>query len=203
MNPLRLLKQFGLVLMSLAVGCGALRLPYDAVGSKIVANARAQLGWKTVYDPSYVKLGYPMGDVPKDRGVCTDVVIRALRAVGKDLQKLVYEDKVANPTLYPVYAGRAGADRNIDHRRCQNLVVFFRRFGTTLTTKTDSRSITQWKPGDIVFWKLDNGRDHVGIVTDKTESNWITFVIHNLSATLEEPVLNTWKIVGHYRFPKR
>ena len=203
MNPLRLWKQFGLVLLALGAGCAASRLTADPVGSKIVANARVQLCWNTVYDPSYVKLGYPGGDVPKDRGVCTDVVIRALRAVGKDLQKLVYEDKSKNLSLYPVYSGQVGADRNIDHRRCPNLVVFFKRFGATLTTKTDSHSIKQWKPGDIVFWKLDNGRDHVGIVTDKVDRNGVPHAIHNLSTTLEEPVLTSWKIVGHFRFPKR
>ena len=202
MNPLRLWKQFGLVLLALGSGCAAARLSADPIGSKIVANARVQLGWNTVYDPSYVKLGYPGGDVPKDRGVCTDVVIRSLRAVGKDLQKLVYEDKSKNVSTYPVYPGKT-IDRNIDHRRCPNLVVFFKRFGSTLTTKTDSKSQKQWKPGDIVFWKLDNGRDHVGIVTDKVDRNGVPFAIHNLSTTLEEPVLTSWKIVGHYRYPKR
>jgi uncharacterized protein YijF (DUF1287 family) len=202
MNPLRLWKQFGLVLLALGSGCAAARLSADLIGSKIVANARVQLGWNTVYDPSYVKLGYPGGDVPKDRGVCTDVVSRSLRAVGKDLQKLVYEDKSKNVSTYPVYPGKT-IDRNIDHRRCPNLLVFFKRFGSTLTTKTDSRSIKQWKPGDIVFWKLDNGRDHVGIVTDKVDGNGVPFAIHNLSTTLEEPVLNSWKIVGHFRYPKR
>lgn len=203
MNPLRHWKQIGLVLVGLGIGCGAGRLPADLIGSKIVANARVQLGWNTVYDPAYVKLGYPGGDVPKDRGVCTDVVIRALRAVGKDLQKLVHEDKSKNLALYPVYAGQKGADRNIDHRRCPNLVVFFRRFGSALTTKVDARSLKQWKPGDIVFWKLDNGRDHVGVVTDKVDGRGIPYAIHNLSTTLEEPVLTSWKIVGHYRYPKR
>src|SRR5688572_6967710 len=94
MNPLRHWKQIGLALLGLGAGCGAGRLPADLIGSKIVANARVQLGWNTVYDPAYVKLGYPGGDLPKEKGVCTDVVIRALRAVGKDLQKLVHEDKV-------------------------------------------------------------------------------------------------------------
>lgn len=203
MNPLRHSKQFGLVLLGMAVGCTAQRLPSDPIGSKIVANARVQLGWNTVYDPRYVKLGYPGGDVPKDRGVCTDVVIRALRAVGFDLQKLVHEDKSKNLSLYPAYPSTRGADRNIDHRRCPNLVVFLRRFGTPLTTKTDSRVLKQWKPGDIVFWKLDNGRDHVGIVTDKVDGDGVPYAIHNLSTTLEEPVLTSWKMVGHFRYPKR
>ena len=203
MNPLRLWKQLGLVAMSLAIGYAAGRLPVDLIGSKIVANARVQLSWNTVYDPAYVRLGYPGGDVPKTRGVCTDVVIRAMRAVGKDLQKLVHEDKSKHLSLYPVYPGQTGADRNIDHRRCPNLVVFFKRFGTALTNKVTAQTLKHWKPGDIVFWKLDNGRDHVGIVTDKADGNGVSFAIHNLSTTLEEPVLTSWKIVGHYRYPKR
>lgn len=169
--------------------------------AKIVAHAREQTTWGTVYDPSYVKLRYPGGDVPKDRGVCTDVVIRALRAVGKDLQKLVYEDKKARPAAYKVYAGQKGPDRSIDHRRCPNLVSFFKKHGKTLSTKTDAAHRIEWKPGDIVFWKLDNGRDHVGVVTDRLGFNDLPQVIHNLSTTTEEPVLTTWKIVGHFRYP--
>lgn len=203
MNPLRLWKQLVLLAGSLALGCGAARPPVDPIGSKIVANARVQLGWNTVYDPSYVKLGYPGGDVPKDRGVCTDVVIRALRSVGKDLQKLVHEDKSKNRSTYPAYPGQAGADRNIDHRRCPNLVVFFKRFGTALTNKVNAQTLKHWKPGDIVFWKLNNGRDHIGIVTDKLTGSGVPYAIHNLSTTLEEPVLSSWKIVGHFRYPRR
>jgi uncharacterized protein len=173
----------------------------DSAGLRIVDAARAQLAWGTVYDPSYVRLEYPGGDVPKDRGVCTDVVIRSLRAVGKDLQKLVHEDKKRRPGAYPRYPGQSGADPNIDHRRCPNLQVFLRKNGKTLTRLVERGSLGEWAPGDIVFWKLDNGRDHVGIVTDKREPDGTPFAIHNLSTTLEEPVLRKWKIVGHYRYP--
>lgn len=173
-----------------------------SVGDRIVRSARQQIEWKTVYDPSYVKLAFPGGDVPKDRGVCTDVVVRALRAVGKDLQVLVHQDRKARPGSYRPYRGQKGADPNIDHRRCPNLAVFFKKHGRTLTLKMGAKDLSQWKPGDVVFWKLDNGRDHVGIVTDRRDDRGVPFVIHNLSTTLEEPVLNAWKIVGHFRYPE-
>lgn len=165
-----------------------------SAGSKIVAHARQQLTWGTVYDPSYVRISYPNGDVPRSQGVCTDVVVRAFRAAGIDLQKLVYEHRRTSnqPT-----------DRNIDHRRCPNLVDFFRAYGLTLTTKVGRETLTSWKPGDVVFWKLDNGRDHVGIVTDRRDAFEVPHVIHNLSTPLEEPLLTRWKIVGHYRYPKK
>lgn len=171
--------------------------------AKIVAHAREQTTWGTAYDPAYVKLSYPGGDVPSDRGVCTDVVIRALRAVGMDLQKLVHEDKRARPTAYRTYPGQTGLDRNIDHRRCPNLIAFFRKHGTTLSSRTNGAHRASWQPGDIVFWKLESGRDHVGIVTDRKGPDGLPQVIHNLSKTVEEPVLANWKIVGHFRYPKR
>jgi uncharacterized protein len=172
------------------------------MGDRIVTAARVQLGWNTVYDPRYVKLKYPGGDVPRNRGVCTDVVVRALREVGKDLQKLIHEDKKANPSRYPAYPGGKRIDPNIDHRRCPNQRVFFSRFGRSLTLAVTPEALRQWQAGDIVFWKLDNGRDHVGIVTDRRDAARIPHAIHNLSTTLEEPVLAKWRIVGHFRYPR-
>lgn len=171
-------------------------------GARIVAHAREQTNWGTVYDPAYVKLPYPGGDLPKDRGVCTDVVIRALRAVGKDLQALIHRDRKTHPERYRAYPGQTGPDRNIDHRRCPNLVAYFKRHAEVLTVRTDGPYRKHWKPGDIVFWKLDNGRDHVGIVTGRPGPDGLPQVIHNLATTVEEPVLARWKIVGHFRYPK-
>lgn len=173
---------------------GSFPLPSQTstTGAKIVAHARIQLGWGTLYDPSYVRLTYPGGDVPKNRGVCTDVVVRALRAVGKDLQVLVFQDRKARSLK---------TDRNIDHRRCPNLANYFGRKGRALTKRVERSTLPQWQPGDIVFWKLDNGRDHVGIITDRRDADGVPHAIHNLSTTLEEPVLRRWRIVGHYRYP--
>jgi len=200
------IRQFGFVSTVagalLMFGClDACSHPPSPVGERIVAAARDQLDWGTLYDPSYVRLAYPGGDVPRKQGVCTDVVVRSLRAVGQDLQKLIHEDKKAHPSLYPKYPKGKALDPNIDHRRCPNQRVFFGRFGKTLTLKADRSSASSWKPGDIVFWKLDNGRDHVGVVTDRKGPDGLPLAIHNLSTPLEEPVLARWKIVGHFRYP--
>jgi uncharacterized protein YijF (DUF1287 family) len=182
-----------------SLACGSRML---TTADRIVASARDQLNWGTTYDPSYIRIKFPGGDVPRTQGVCTDVVVRALRTVGKDLQGLIHQDKCANPDLYPKYTGQKGADPNIDHRRCPNLRVFFRRYGKGLPNRTDSGSLSSWKPGDIVFWKLDNGRDHVGIVTDRKGPSGVPWAIHNLSTPAEEPVLAKWTIVAHFRYPK-
>ncbi len=169
---------------------------------KIVAGARDQLTWGTRYNGAYVRISYPNGDVPKAQGVCTDVVIRSLRHAGYDLQKLIHEDMKKAWESYPRYSGLSKPDRNIDHRRCPNQIAFFKRHGKKLSTLTDDKSKEQWKPGDFVFWKLPNGLDHVGVLTNKRNSRGLPYTIHNLSTPLEEDVLESYKIVGHYRFPK-
>ena len=179
----------------------ALALAQSTTVDKIVAHARLQTTWGTTYDPAYVKLKYPGGDLPKEKGVCTDVVVRALRVVGYDLQKLIYVDKKANPGLYPAIGGSSKLDPNIDHRRVKNQVVYFKRFGQTLTL--DTRKVSEWKPGDIVAWKLPGGLDHIGILTDQRNGSRLPFAVHNIGGTREEDVLTSWTLVGHYRFPKR
>lgn len=154
-----------------------------------VAHAREQTTWNTMYDPAYVKLKFPGGDIPKDRGVCTDVIVRALRYAGFDLQELIYLDKGKSPASYP----HRNRDKNIDHRRVPNQAVFFRRWGMALKLGS------AWKPGDIVYWKLDNGRDHVGILTDRRGASGNLTVVHNIAGTAEEDCLTQWKIVGHWR----
>lgn len=167
---------------------------------KIVAAARSQVG--DFYDASYVSLNYPNGDVPKGRGACTDVIVRALRSVGFDLQRLIYEDKKRRPNAYPAQWRNARRDRNIDHRRVPNQKVFFQRYGQTLTTQVNSSTRNQWKAGDIVQWKFDNGLDHTGIISDKTNAAGWPLVIHNVGGCAENDVLTAWKIVAHFRFPK-
>lgn len=166
---------------------------------KIVASARKQIG--DAYVADYVQMGYPNGDVPKGTGACTDVVVRAYRGVGVDFQQLVHQDMKKNFSLYPKRWGLRRTDTNIDHRRVPNLVTYWKRFGTTLPTATTGKALAAWKPGDIVVWVLDNGRDHCGIVTEAKGSSGLPTVVHNLAQTAEEDCLTTWRIVGHYRHP--
>ena len=133
-------------------------------GDAVVAAARAQVGVTTSYDPSYVRLAYPGGDVPRDRGVCSDVVVRAFRGAGIDLQRLVHEDMAAHFRDYPALWGLRGPDRNIDHRRVPNLRRYLERRGFALPVTTQS---VDYRPGDIVSWVLPNGLAHVGVVSDR------------------------------------
>ncbi len=166
---------------------------------KVVGAGRSQIGVTTAYDPAYSRLAYPMGDVPKERGVCSDVVIRAYRKAGIDFQQLVHKDMRANFSVYPRIWGLKKTDSNIDHRRVPNLEVFFKRQGKALKLVQVSES---YKPGDIVSWRLDNGLAHIGIVSDKKSViGTRPLVIHNIGqGTQEEDVLFSWKIVGHYRW---
>jgi len=159
----------------------------------LVAAARDQLGWGTVYDSTYRKLDYPNGDVPKTKGVCTDVVIRAYRVLGFDLQKAVHEDIAKAPADYKPFLTNGKADANIDHRRCPVLMVYLKRHAESAPIDRE------WMAGDIVFWKLDNGRDHVGLVSDLAGDSGSLKVIHNISQPSEDDVLNKWTIVGHFR----
>jgi uncharacterized protein len=197
----------GLVLVALALapaGCrqGGKPIYPTKKSNVIVAGARDQLSWGTRYDARYTKIGYPGGDVPRNRGVCTDVVIRALRGAGYDLQVLVHKDMLQQNSGYPKYGNASGPDTNIDHRRCPNLRRYFERHGAVLTTDTGPANLGHWKPGDIVFWKMFNGLDHVGVVSDVKAADGIPFVIHNAGEPAEEDCLRRWRIVGHFRFPE-
>lgn len=156
---------------------------------------------KVIYDPSYFSIPYPNGDVPANKGVCTDVIIRAYRKMNIDLQKKVHEDMKANFSKYPSQKkwGLKKTDTNIDHRRVYNLEVFFTRNGTvkTITTNPDD-----YFPGDIVSWTLDNGLAHIGIVVDrKSKDGKRNLVVHNIGGgQVMEDCLFSWKIVGHFRY---
>ncbi len=161
----------------------------------------AQVGQTVYYDPAYVKLAYPGGDVPLERGVCTDVVIRALRRLGFDLQKEVHEDMRRAFAAYPRKWGLTRPDPNIDHRRVPNLMTFFARRGKARPLPVVPTAV---EPGDLIAWSLPDGRPHIGIVTDRpsgTASRWL--VVHNIGAGAQlEDVLLEFKIIGHYRlFP--
>jgi uncharacterized protein len=152
------------------------------------------------YDSRYTKIPYPNGDVAKGKGVCTDVVIRAYRKLGADLQKEVHEDMAANFAKYPKTWGLKGTDSNIDHRRVPNLQTFFTRKGTSLPI---TQNAITYKPGDIVTWLLSNNLTHIGIVVDKKDADGRYKVVHNIGhGQVCEDVLFEYKITGHYRYKK-
>jgi uncharacterized protein YijF (DUF1287 family) len=154
------------------------------------------------YDPAYVRIPYPGGDVPSGTGVCTDEVIRAYRAVGIDLQRAVHEDMAAHLREYPrkwAGNGAAGTDTNIDHRRVPNLMTFFQRHGAGLPI---SAAAKDYRPGDVVAWNLGGGITHIGMVVDQRSADGARYmIVHNIgSGPQMEDVLFSWKIIGHYRW---
>jgi uncharacterized protein YijF (DUF1287 family) len=165
---------------------------------QMLDGAIAQAGVTTEYDPAYVALEYPGGDVPEKTGVCSDVVVRAFRKAGVDLQKEVHEDIKAARSEYPNKWGANAPDKNIDHRRVLNLMKYFERKGKSLSI---SDAAADYQPGDIVAWELSNGVDHIGIVTNMlSESADRYLIVHNIGAgTRIEDVMFTWTIKGHYR----
>jgi uncharacterized protein YijF (DUF1287 family) len=166
--------------------------------SALVAAARAQVGVTLIYDPSYQQIAYPMGDVPIARGVCSDVVIRAFRALGVDLQQELHRDMKRHFAAYPKHWGLAKPDRNIDHRRVPNLATWFKRQGYALPVSQDAAT---YMPGDIVTWILGGGQPHIGIVSDRrSEDGARPLVIHNIGwGAREEDALFEYRITGHFR----
>ncbi len=157
---------------------------------------------QVIYDPTYTRIAYPNGDVPADKGVCTDVVIRAYRKLGIDLQKEVHEDIKANFDKYPKNWGLSRPDRNIDHRRVPNLMTFFSRFGTA---KKISQTPDDYQPGDIICWDLNGrGLTHIGIVSrKKSDDGNRNLIVHNIGGgQILEDCLFNWKIIGHYTYGK-
>jgi uncharacterized protein len=176
-----------------------------ARGVAIVARARAEVLRGVAYDPAYVRLRfrgetdtgrtvYPGGDLDPARGVCTDVVVRALRAVGVDLQERVHADVVARPTAYP---GIGAPDANIDHRRVGPLLVYLRAHAS-------SPPAADWAAGDVVVWAFSRcphcAPDHIGIVSDRRGPRGLPLVIHNMGPKpTEDDVLDAWTVLGHFR----
>ncbi len=164
----------------------------------IVKAAREQIGVTIRYVPDYVSLDYPGGDVPKETGVCTDVVVRALRKTGADLQKLVHEDMRAHFSSYPTIWGLRRTDRSIDHRRVPNLETYLSRKGKSLPV---SDKASEYQPGDLVTCTVAGRLPHIMVVSDKKSSSGVPFVIHNIgSGTKEENRLFDFPITGHFRF---
>ncbi len=174
--------------------------PLAANNLDLVTAARRQVGVTTIYDGSYQLLDYPGGDIPIERGVCTDVVIRALRSARSlDLQVLVHEDMRAHFSAYPALRrwNHSEPDANIDHRRVPNLMVYFVRAGYKQPV---TQNAADYLPGDIVAWNLGGGVLHIGIVSDRKAVTGVPLVIHNIgSGTREENILLRYTIIGHYR----
>lgn len=164
----------------------------------LIDAARSQIGQTILYDPGYQALTYPNGDVPIERGVCTDVIIRAMRrAFNFDLQKRIHEDMKLNFSEYPQNWGLKRPDKNIDHRRVPNLQAFFTRQGWSLEISDESEA---YRPGDIVTCLVPPNLPHIMIVSDKKSSDGIPLIIHNIGAgTQEENRLFDFKLTGHYR----
>ena len=160
----------------------------------LVRAARSQIGRTVRYDPAYTALDYPMGDVPIAKGVCTDVVVRALRQQSIDLQQLVHQDMKANFSAYPNRWGLKRPDPNIDHRRVPNLEVYFTRHGWAVQDG--------YRAGDIVTWRLaGSGLPHIGIVSDRKQGD-TPLIIHNIGAgTREGDILFRHEIAGYFRQP--
>jgi uncharacterized protein YijF (DUF1287 family) len=169
-------------------------------GGGLAAAALAHSGESVAYDPSYYKIAYPNGDLPANKGVAADVIIRCYRGMGIDLQVLVHEDMTANFRGYPGLWGATAPDTNIDHRRVANLQRFFEHKGQTITP---TRNAADYRPGDIVVWELGNAEKHIGIIVpgpgDRAGEAW---VVHNMGAGVKwEDILFDYSVQRHFRFP--
>lgn len=165
-----------------------------------LSNAAIDLTRQQVtYDPKYYNIQYPNGDIPADKGVCTDVIIRAYRKLGIDLQKEVHEDMSSNFNMYPKNWGLISTDTNIDHRRVPNLMAFFSRHGQIKNISSDP---DDYLPGDIVTWDLGRGIPHIGIVINqKSDDNKRYLVVHNIGNGQEiSDCLFSFRITGHFTY---
>lgn len=187
--------KFALLLFLLLTGAS------PQFGQKLSEAAIALTNDDVAYNPAYFRISYPNGDVPKGYGVCTDVVIRAYRKLGIDLQKEVHEDLKRNFDKYPKIWGLRRPDTNIDHRRVPNLQTFLKRFGTSYVV-TDNPA--HYKTGDLVTWMIGGKLPHIGIVTHrKSKDGKRNLIVHNVGAgQVLEDCLFSYEITGHYRYVK-
>lgn len=164
-------------------------------GPRIAKAAEAQVGVTIRYDPSYRRLPFPGGDPPADRGVCTDVVVRAFRAIGVDLQSAVHRDMTRDFAAYPRMWGLRKPDPNIDHRRVPNLMTYMKRQGKSLPLRG------AYEPGDVVAWRLPNGLHHIGVVAARNTPAGRPLVVHNIGQGAQiEDILDRFEKLGHYRW---
>jgi uncharacterized protein YijF (DUF1287 family) len=190
-----------LIIFVLVFGCVVFASAQENFYHQLADSALTLTHDQVVYDPGYYTMDYPNGDVPEDRGVCTDVIIRAYRKMGIDLQKEVHEDIKANFNAYPNIWGLTSTDKNIDHRRVPNLMTFFERNGEV---KIISSNPIDYAPGAIVCWHLGGGVTHIGLVSNlKSDGGTRYLVIHNIGAgQVVEDCLFHFEIIGHYRYNK-
>lgn len=191
---------FLVMLMLVCVLPHAVRVEASASPDQaLVTAARARTMQTELYDGSYHRIPYPMGDVADDRGVCTDLVIRAYRRLGIDLQVRVHEDMARAFSAYPRMWGLKRPDRNIDHRRVPNLQTYFTRAGAALQV---SRNPHDYRPGDLVTWMLPGNLPHIGIVSDRRVPGTETpLILHNIGrGPVEDDILFAFPITGHYRY---
>lgn len=188
-------KIFLITLFVLAQNCHA------EFTSDLAAAALERTSKNVTYDGAYISIPYPNGDVPENKGVCTDVVIRSYRALGIDLQRLVHEDMSTNFSSYPSKRiwGLSKTDKNIDHRRVPNLRTFFTRHGKSLPVNTNPQD---YEPGNVVSWMLPGNLPHIGIISDKVSIvSGNPLVVHNIgSGPKLEDMLFNYKITGHYKY---
>jgi uncharacterized protein YijF (DUF1287 family) len=171
--------------------------------TKLSDAALSIINPNVIYDPSYFGIKYPNGDIPKNKGVCTDVIIRAYRKLGIDLQKEVHEDMKSHFSKYPNLKkwGMTKTDTNIDHRRVPNLEIFFERKGKKLPV---SKNASDYKTGEIVTWLINNKLPHIGIVTNKKSADGKrNLIVHNVgNGQVLEDCLLKYEIVGHFKYEK-
>lgn len=181
--------------------------PSASIGDRLAAAALQRTQSRVVYEDAYYEIPYPNGDIPTGKGRAEDLIVRAYRALGIDLQQRVHEDMRAHFSEYPQIFGRKSADRNIDHRLTPNLQRFFRRAGAELLVSgpdgdSPSRDAADYRPGDLVTWRLAGGRSHIGIVVPGPgESRSESWVVHNIGdGPAWEDCLFNFKIIGHFRY---
>lgn len=193
------MKKLVLTLMCTSALLGARgALAQDAAPARLVEAARAQIGVTVRYDPRYERIAFPGGDVPQERGVCTDVVVRAYRKVGADLQELVHRDMKTAWNAYPKLWQLKRPDPNIDHRRVPNLATFFTRHGKAMRP---AREGAAYQAGDVVTWMLPGNLPHIGIVSGQRSAAGVPLVIHNIGrGTQIEDMLFAYPLTGHYRW---
>lgn len=172
---------------------------------KIVNGAKREVLRGVRYDAAYLPIDYPNGDVPRDQGACTDVIVRALRAAGCDLQREIHKDMTRNFPAYPRDWGLSAPDSNIDHRRVSNHLVFLKRHGRALPLGTTGADAKTWRPGDLVYWRLTPSRlTHCGVLSNDRNSKGLPLVLHNIGPTAsQQDCLEKWEIIGHFRYPVR
>lgn len=202
-------------LVLLALALPALAQP-GHIARKVLEGARKQVADKVRYGGSgYYEIPYPGGDIRPEIGVCTDLIVRAFRNAGIDIQKRLHEDRKRHPEAYPTKLWqKKEADSNIDHRRCQNLVVFFRRFAKTLPDSWQGEDLDTWRGGDVVFFQWPRAAHpwHVAIVSDKRTPEGVPYIVHlypdyaaekPIDKFLPEGYEDFLNVEGHFRWPEK